>query len=175
MILNYLFFCLIFSIQATIDINDLKANVVSKFSNEQEAQESVDLSVCIKSLENEEYLKEIMKLLEDDYPEDYDLSEIALFVCQNLIQTERLRTKTRPLTIMATEGKLNLYSKKKLDTKLVLMPEEREIEFRSEPRLYGKLRDWWDRTKAKIKEVLQRIEEFIDTVIDAAEKLFGIQ
>ena len=139
-----------------------KVPVVTSFDNDQEAQDSVEYTMCLKIIEDQEFLEYVRQLIEEgEYPEDSDLEETALSVCLSVSQSsEPFKTASTNLVPKARAGKLRLYVcpiKKELEPTPYLPPPdfvvpEKEIVLKS---------------KEKVIKILKAIKKLVDTVIDA--------
>lgn len=98
---------LILSIDA-LQIADLKQNQISEFSSDKEAQESIEYTGCLELIEDQNYLNKIKELIEKaGYPEDYDLEEIALSICQQSVQgSEEIQSQVKQMTPLVRSGNL---------------------------------------------------------------------
>lgn len=125
-LLNFIFLCLIFSIQ-TIDVDFVKQNLVTKFSSDQEAQDSIDFTLCLKAIEDQEYLDLIQELIDLGELPDGDLKETALSFCQSACKTEEVQKVTQTFLPLAQKGQLLLASPSLVKNEIRIKPLEREL------------------------------------------------
>ena len=134
---------------------------VSKFDNDQEAQESVEYTMCLKLITYPEFLEYVRQLIEEgEYPKGSDLEETALSVCLTVSQSSTpFKTTSTNYVPQARAGQLVLYVpiKNTLEPSPYL-PKEDELILKK-------------RDKEQVKGILRAIKKFIDTVIDAAIEL----
>lgn len=158
-IINFLFLCLFLSIQSKIVIDNLKTNVVSKFDTEKDAQDCVDYSICVKALENQEFLNEVKRLIDEgEYPSGSNLLDTAFAICQNAVKNEEIQTTAKPLLDRAKSGSIQLYKPVKLELSGdALTPLEREVVLK---KLFKKLRSILE----ALKHIIEGIIELIDAI-----------
>ena len=157
--LNFLLICLILSVQAKLDVQLLEKELVTNFSNEKDAQDSIDLTLCLKAIKDKNYLDEIQKLIDaGEFPEGSDLEETALSVCQTLAPNDELRSISKVLVPKVLRGEVPLVSTKTF-SKLELVPHDRELDF--EPNL--RLPRWL--------KILRAVCKFLADVFTAAVEL----
>lgn len=164
-IINFLFLCLFLSIQARIVIGDLKRDLVSKFDSDKDVQDSVDYSICVKALEDQEFLNEVQKLIDEgEYPEGSNLLDIAFAICQNAVKNEEIQTTAQPLFVKAKTGSIKLLKpvKFELDDR-VLAPFESQV-ILQRLKIFDKLK--------KVLEALKHVVEALIEVVEAVADCF---
>ena len=162
-IINFLFLCLFLSIQASIVIADLKKDLVSNFDSDKDVQDSVDYSICVKALENQEFLDEVQKLIDEgEYPEGSNLLDTAFAICQNAVKNEEIQTTAQPLINKAKTGTIKLLKPVKLQINdMALAPLEREVILQ---RL--KFLDKLKNVLEALKHVVEALIELVDAIAD---------
>ena len=136
--------------------------VVISFDNDQEAQDSVEYTMCLKIIEEPEFLDYVKQLIEEgEYPEDSDLEETALSVCLSVSQSsEPFKTASTNFIPKARAGQLRLYTcpiKKELEPSPYLPP----------PDLLVPENELILKSKGKVIGILKALKVLVDTVIDA--------
>ena len=95
------------------------------FDNDQDAQDTVEYTLCALINENDEFLQVTQDLIDEgEYPEDSDLQKIAFSVCSSVSQSlEEFKEAANNLARETREGKrLLLYKKPLKDIKDILEP-----------------------------------------------------
>lgn len=95
------------------------------FDNDQDAQDTVEYTMCSLISENEEFLQGTQELIDEgEYPEGSDLQQIAFSVCSSFSQSiVEFKDAANNLVRDAREGKsLLLYKKPVKDIKDILEP-----------------------------------------------------
>ena len=95
-----------------------KAQVI-KFDNDQDAQESIEFTMCLNIITYPEFLEYVKQLIEEgEFPEGSDLEKTALSVCLSVSQScPEFKSNSTSLIPKARAGELILYNPKVKDLK----------------------------------------------------------
>ena len=129
----------------------------TKFTNDTEAQESVDFTICSKIIKKENYLELIKQLIQEgDFPKDSDLEKTALSVCLQMSKTKKFRNSSQRLVKKAREGKAKLYVpvRKDIFKPSPILPPVEDLDVNLEA------------VKEKVKRVLTKVKKLVDDVVD---------
>ena len=137
--------------------------MVSNFDSDKDVQDSVDYSICVKALENQEFLDEVQKLIDEgEYPEGSNLLDTAFAICQNAVKNEEIQTTAQPLINKAKTGTIKLLKPVKLQINdMALAPLEREVILQ---RL--KFLDKLKNVLEALKHVVEALIELVDAIAD---------